>query len=230
MDEALSEARQLQHIYSVAKVLIWGCWMGCIANSPHMVRRYIEEAESLSNEHGFSDWLGWGLIHRGWQCNAFGSPQESLLLITKGLEVLSASGAVTSTPYAYTYLAEAYGELGRPIEGLDCLVEATRIIEATKERCNEAEVYRVRGDLWILTGDRVAAGASFQRAIELAKRQGAKLFELRAATNLVRLLRDQGKHGEARELLVPIYDWFTEGFDAPDLIEAKALLQELAVQ
>jgi predicted ATPase len=91
-----------------------------------------------------------------------------------------------------------------------------------------AETLRVRGELLKLTGDRDAAEAGFRNAIALAQRQRAKLFELRAATSLARLWRDQGKHADAQALLAPVYNWFTEGFDAPDLIEAKALLHELA--
>ena len=118
--------------------------------------------------------------------------------------------------------------LGQPGEGLNCLAEAAQIIETTEERVNEAELHRVRGDLLNATGDRSAAERSYRQALAVAERQSAKLFELRAATSLARLWRDQGKRAEARELLAPVYNWFTEGFDAPDLIDAKALLDELA--
>jgi predicted ATPase len=99
---------------------------------------------------------------------------------------------------------------------------------ATQVRKVQAETLRLRGDLLLLTGDRAAAEASFRDAIALARNQGARLFELRAAASLARFWRDQGRPREARELLAPLYGWFTEGFDAPDLKEAKALLDELA--
>ena len=92
----------------------------------------------------------------------------------------------------------------------------------------QAETLRLRGDLLILTGDRLSAEASYRDSIALAERQSAKLFQLRASTSLARLWRDQGKRAEAHDLLGPIYNWFTEGFDAPDLKDAKALLDELA--
>jgi predicted ATPase len=125
------------------------------------------------------------------------------------------------------WLAEAYGMLRQPGEGLNCLAEAAQIIETTEERVHEAELHRVRGDLRTAIGDRSAAERSYRQALAVAERQSAKLFELRAATSLARLWRDQGKHAEAQALLAPVYNWFTEGFDAPDLVEAKALLGEL---
>jgi predicted ATPase len=117
--------------------------------------------------------------------------------------------------------------LGEPSEGLDYLAEAAQIIEITEERRDEAEVHRVRGDLLDATGDRDSAERAYDRAITVSRRQNAKLFELRASTSLARLWRDQGRLREAHELLAPIYNWFTEGFDAPPLVEAKALLDEL---
>ena len=116
---------------------------------------------------------------------------------------------------------------GQPATGLEWLDEAVSIIEATGERWYEAEVRRLRGDLLGATGDGAAAEASFRHAIAVASKQQAKLFELRASTSLARLWGDQGKRTEARDLLAPIYGWFTEGFDTLDLKEAKALLDEL---
>jgi predicted ATPase len=118
--------------------------------------------------------------------------------------------------------------LGQPVEGLNCLAEAAQIIETTEERVNEAELHRVHGDLLNTTGDRSAAERDYRQALAVAERQSAKLFELRSATSLARLWRDQGKTADAQALLAPIYNWFTEGFDAPDLVDAKALLHELA--
>jgi predicted ATPase len=108
------------------------------------------------------------------------------------------------------------------------LAEAGEIIEATDERHHEAEVYRLQGDLMNAAGDRQAAERSYHRAIAAAERQNAKGLEIRAATSLARLWRDQGKRTEARDLLAPIYGWFTEGFDTPVLQDAKALLDQLA--
>jgi predicted ATPase len=129
----------------------------------------------------------------------------------------------------FTWLAQAYAMLGQPAEERDCLAEAARLVETTEERQFEAELlHRVPGDLLNATGDPSGAERHYRQAIAVAARQSAKLFQLRASTSLARLWRDQGKRAEARDLLNPIYSWFTEGFDAPDLKDAKSLLDELA--
>jgi predicted ATPase len=115
----------------------------------------------------------------------------------------------------------------KPNEGLKYLDEAARLIETKEIRSGEAGMYRRRGELLSVIGDREAAEANFLQAIDVARRQSAKLWELLATCKLAQLWRDQGKRAEARDLLGPIYNWFTEGFDAPDLKDAKALLDQL---
>jgi len=118
--------------------------------------------------------------------------------------------------------------LGQPLEGLDHLAKAAEIIETKEERAFEAELHRSRANLLYALGDPSAAEESYHQALAVAKRQSAKLWELQGATSLARLWRDQGKHADARDLLAPIYGWFTEGFDTRVLQDAKALLDELA--
>jgi len=128
----------------------------------------------------------------------------------------------------FTWLAEVYAMLGQSTEQQNCLAEAAQIVKATGERFLEAELlHRVPGDLLNAAGDQSAAERHYRQAIAVAERQSAKLFQLRASTSLARLWRDQGRCAEARDLLAPIYAWFTEGFDAPDLKEARALLDKL---
>ena len=127
-----------------------------------------------------------------------------------------------------TLLADAYGKAGQPEEGLKQLVEAEVSMQIRNERVYETELHRMRGELLMSVRDFAGAEASFREAIAVAQRQSAKLFELRSAMSMARLWRDQGKRDEARELLAPVYGWFTEGFDTLDLKEAKALLDELA--
>jgi predicted ATPase len=117
---------------------------------------------------------------------------------------------------------------GQPVAALPYVAEAEQFAEATQVKWLQAETLRLRGDLLCITGDRTAAEAAYRNAIELARTQGAKLFELRATAGLARLRRDQGRHAEARDLLAPVYGWFTEGFGTPVLQDAKALLDELA--
>jgi predicted ATPase len=124
-------------------------------------------------------------------------------------------------------LADAYGMAGQPERGLDRLAEAAKLVETTQERWAEAEMHRLRGTLLLVVHDVAAAENSFQQALTIAQHQSAKLWELRAASSLAQLWRDQGKRTEARDLLAPVYGWFTEGFDTPILKDAKVLLDQL---
>jgi predicted ATPase len=226
--EALSEASQLGHVYSLAYASIFPCWIECAVGSPQNLRRHAEQLVFLASEHGFPLPLAWGLIFRGWSTSALGEPEEGYALVARGLSMYRATGSVISMAFALTLLAEACNRLDRTTEGLSYLTEAEQIIETTNDAFAEAELHRVRGDLLNANGDVAGAELSYQQAIAIAKRQSAKMFELRASTSLARLWRDQGKQEEARELLAPVYGWFTEGFDTLDLKEAKVLVDELA--
>jgi predicted ATPase len=157
-----------------------------------------------------------------------GQVSEGLALLTQALAGTRATGGVVSTPILFTWLAETHATLGQSAEARDYLAEAARIVEITDERMFEAELlYRVPGDLLNTAGDQSAAEQCYRQAITIAERQSAKLPQLRASTSLAQLWRDQGKRADARNLLDPIYNWFTEGFDAPDLMNARTLLDEL---
>ena len=133
-------------------------------------------------------------------------------------------------PLYLPYLARAYAELGQFDDAWRCIAEAMTTVETTKQRWWEAEVHRVAGEIALRSPEPDAAKAEtyFDRALAVARQQQAKSWELRAAMSMARLWRDQGKRDEARDLLAPVYGWFTEGFDTLDLKEAKALLDELA--
>ena len=132
-------------------------------------------------------------------------------------------------PWHLSYLTRAYSDLGQFDEAWRCIGEAMAAVETTKERWHEAEVRRVAGEIALKSPqpDTVKAEAYFERALAVARAQQAKSLELRAAMSMARLWRDQGKRRQARDLLAPVYGWFTEGFDTLDLKEAKALLDEL---
>jgi hypothetical protein len=228
MHKALSDARRIKHVHSLVMTLIFACWVERTAGSPDDARLQAEEAVALSNEHGFPHWLGWAYLHLGWALAAVKQLDEGLTLLERGLSFLRASGSVTHTPLALVWLAEAYAKLGRLDEGLSYLTEAAQIIETTDERCDQAELHRVRGDLLNAIGDGTAAEQNYHQALSVARPQGARIFELRAATSLARLWRHQGKQTEAHHLLEPIHGWFSEGFDTPVLKEANALLDQLA--
>ena len=138
------------------------------------------------------------------------------------------AGSINSMPWALLALPQVHAKLERPIDGLNSLAEAEQIIREGKQRRDEAELYRRRGGLLTAIGNEAAAEQNYRQGLTVANRQNAKTLELRAATSLARLWRDQGKRTEAHDLLAPIYGWFTEGFDTPVLQDAKALLDELA--
>jgi tetratricopeptide (TPR) repeat protein len=229
VDEAVLETHRLGNAHTLAQCSAFRCWVASICELPHQVRRYADEALDLANEQGFPFWAAWAMIYCGWSSAVIEHASDSVTLLTNGRSLLSASGSALSTAFNLALLAEAYACLGQPAEGLRRIREAVQFIEATDERYHEAEVYRVRGALLHATGDLTAAEQSYRRALAVAVRQSAKALELRAATSLARLWRNQGKRKEARELLAPVYGWFSEGFDTPVLKEAKALLDELAV-
>jgi class 3 adenylate cyclase/tetratricopeptide (TPR) repeat protein len=228
--EALSEASKLGHVFSLAWAQLHAFWLECAVGSPCEIRRHAEQTVSLAIEHGFPFFLAWGLIYSGWSMSSREASEEGYTLIARGLSMHRATGAVAFTAFALTLLAEACNRLGRTTEGLNYLTEAEKIIETANDRFHEAELHRVRGDLLNASTDHATAEQSYRQALAVAQRQIAKVFELRAATSLARLWRDQGKRAEAHDLLAPVYGWFTEGFDTPVLMEAKALLDELALE
>jgi predicted ATPase len=146
------------------------------------------------------------------------------------MTIIGSTGATLFVPWFLSNLASAYGGLGELDNARRSIDEAMTAIQTSKQRWCEAETNRIAGEINLLSSKRDAARseAYFERALAVARQQQAKSWELRAATSLARLWRDQGKVREARELLAPVYGWFTEGFDTRDLKEAKALLEELA--
>ena len=151
-------------------------------------------------------------------------------LITSGLATWQGTGATFWLPLYESYLAKAHAELGKCVDAWRCIGEATRAVETTQETMFEAELYRIAGEIALKEPQPDAAKAQgyFERALSVARKQQAKSFELRAAMSMARFWRDQGKRDAAGDLLAPVYNWFTEGFDTLDLKEAKALLAELA--
>jgi predicted ATPase len=186
-----------------------------------------EEILAISSEQGFPLYFSVGNIIRGWCISAMGQALEGIPLILQGVASRRSTDANTQLPFFLATLAETYGMAGQPAEGLNWLAQATQEVETTQERWAEAEMHRLRGTLLLSMREHAAAEESYQHALAVARRQTARFWELRAATSLARLWLDQGKHTEARDLLAPIYDWFTEGFDTPVLQDAKALLDQL---
>ncbi len=145
------------------------------------------------------------------------------------LEDWQRSGTVAGQPLLLAMLAQAYQRAGRPDEGILVLEDGLKLVERTGVRPNEAELHRLKGEMLLAAGEEAErAEVCFQRALEIAREQHAKSWELRAATGLARLWQNQGRAGDSQALLAPVYAWFTEGLDTPDLMEAWTLLQELS--
>jgi len=184
---------------------------------------------ALSTEHGFIFWLAVANIRHGWAMAERGCNQEAIAQIQEGLAAHRAAGAEVERPQDLSLLAEAYMKTGRLDDGLSALTEALAVADEREARVYDAETHRLKGELLLKQDHSNVAEAQscFQRAVEIARNQSAKSLELRATTSLARFLAQQGRRDEAGAMLADIYDWFTEGFDTADLIDAKTLLEEL---
>jgi predicted ATPase len=187
----------------------------------------VNELVSVATEQGFSQYGAVGTIYRGWVEVKNGDVAEGISLLRSGSTAFRATGAALWKPHFIALLAGAREIAGQVEEALALLDEALQIVERTGERWFVAELNRHKGELLLRQGDPEAAEQLYRKALSIAKEQEAKLWELHAAASLARLRRDQGRRAEARDLLAPVYDWFTEGFDTPDLKEAKELLDQL---
>ena len=189
----------------------------------------IDELIALSDEKGSLSWKSVGMMQRGLLFAVTGNASDAVQMITSGLAAYRLTGATWSIPYFLTYLARVYAELGQFDDARRSIDEAITAIETTKETWRAVETHCAAGQIELVSPEPNAAKAEahFERALAVARQQQAKSWELRAAMSMARLWRDQDKPKEARELLAPVYGWFTEGFDTRDLKEAKALLGEL---
>jgi predicted ATPase len=190
----------------------------------------VSELIVLAQEKGSAFWKAYGMMNEGSLLASTGKAADAIHRLTTGLAAWRSTGAGALVALYLAHASAAYAALGQFGEAWRCIAEAMAAIETTKERRHEAEVYRIAGEITfkLPEPDAAKAQAYFQRALTVARAQQAKSWELRAAMSMARLWRDQGKRNEARDLLAPVYGWFTEGFDTLDLKEAKALLEELA--
>jgi class 3 adenylate cyclase/predicted ATPase len=229
-DHALKDARKIGQaatlMFALSHVPLTSIHCGDYAAA----NAQADEVVALAEEKGALFWKANGMIHQGCVLALTGNAPSAIQLITSGITAWRSGGATRWMPYYLLYLARAYAALGQLDDAWRCIGEATTAVETTKERWCEADVIRTAGEIALMSPERDAAKAEayFERALTVARQQQAKSWELRAAMSMARLWRDQGKRDEARELLAPVYGWFTEGFDTRDLKEAKALLDELA--
>jgi class 3 adenylate cyclase/predicted ATPase len=230
LHEALALAHARAQPFSLAFARVHAAWVSQLRRDVPAAHEHAEAAVALATAQGFPFWAAWGTSHRGWALALQGQGEAGLAQVRRGIAAVRATGAALNVPYACTLLADVADRLGHPADGLQALAEAHTLVEQHEERYWEAEVARLRGVVLLRQAGTPPAEAEawLQRALDVARRQEAKSLELRAAMSLSRFWQRQGKRDEARELLAPVYGWFTEGFDTADLQEAKALLAALA--
>jgi class 3 adenylate cyclase/predicted ATPase len=229
-DLALKAAREIGHgaslLYALAHASLTYLWTG---NYP-AANALAEEAIALADEKAAVARRAFGMMQQGSLLALTGHASNAIQIMSSGIGAWRSTGSTLWTPWYLSLLARTYAELGQSGDAWRCIGEAMTAVETTKERWCEAEVHRTAGEIALMLPepDAAKAEACFERALVVAREQQAKIWELRAAMSMALLWRDQSKRLEARDLLAPVYGWFTEGIDTLDLKEAKALLDELA--
>jgi predicted ATPase len=227
---ALILAQQLAHPLSLGIALYWAAMLHHLRREASLTQARAEALMTLATDQGFAVLVASAMPLLGWARVARGHGEEGIRQIQQGLAAYEAGGDARDRPYYQALLAEACAQAAQTAAGLEALAAALARLGQSEVQWWEAELHRLKGALWLqhAGAQPEEAEACFQQALAVARRQQAKSLELRAAVSLSRLWQHQGKRVEARDLLAPIYSWFTEGFDTADLQEAKALLEELA--
>ena len=228
-DCALEEARQIGHAATLMFTLNFPILINTYCGNYDAANERIKELDVLAEEKGAPFRKAEGVLRRGYVLTLTGKTVKAVEMVTSGIALWRSAGSTIFTPEHEFMLAIAHADLGQFDDAWRCIGKAMTAIQVTKERWCEAEAHRVAGEIALKSPERdvAKAQAHFAHSLTVARAQQAKSWELRAAMSMTRLLNDQGKRQAARDLLAPIYDWFTEGFDTSDLRKAKALLDEL---
>ena len=230
-EHAVKDAREIGQAATLMYALLHASLRLIQCGNYATANAQLDEIVALADAKGSLYWKALGMVFQGCELALTGDASNAVHTITSGNTAWRSTGATLFMPLYLSHLAMAHAELGQFDDAWRCIGEAMTTVEATKEKWCEADIHRMAGEIALLSPqpDVAKAEAYFERALAVARQQQAKSWELRAAMSMARLWRDQGKRDEARELLAPVYGWFTEGFDTLDLKEAKALLEELAV-
>ena len=230
LEHALTNAREIDHAATLMLALYVTGLTHILCGNYAAANAQSDEVVPLADEKGSAIWKAYAMLNQGWVLSLTEKALDAVQTTTSGLTALRSTGSTLWMPSCVAHLARAYAELGQFDDAWRCIGEAMMLVETTKETWFEAEVHRTAGEVALMSHspDAAKAEAYFERALAVARQQQAKSLELRAAMSLARLWRDQGKVQQARELLAPVYGWFTEGFDTRDLKDAKALLEDLA--
>jgi predicted ATPase len=228
--DGLRHAREANHLFSLCHALaVVGGWLTDLRRDTDAALASGTELIALAEENRFAEWLPWGHFIHGRALFELGQPAEGLAEMEIGIAGCQRLGGVPRLQYLIALYAEATAKTGRVEDALTSLSEALTHVEQTGEQVDYAEMLRLRGELLLMRDRSATAEAenSFRAALEVARAQAAKWWELRTSMSLSRLLLDTNRRDEARSILAEIYNWFTEGFDTADLKDAKALLDEL---
>ena len=226
-ERAVAIAAEVSNPFSQAVALSWTAALYQLRREAERTLNVAEACRALSTEQVIPFFAAHAVILRGWALVEQGRFEEGTSGLRAGLDAYRALGAIIESPHWLALLAEACSKAGRIDGALAVVRETLDFVERTGVRYHEAELHRLEGELCREREDE-RSQACFRRAIDIARAQQAKSFELRAAVSLARLWQRQGRRNQARELLKPVYGWFTEGFNTADLLDAKALLDELA--
>jgi predicted ATPase len=223
-------AQELAHPFTLAYALDFTARIHQLRCEGNLTQQWTEALLTLSREQEFTQRWATATILLGWALTAQGHRVQGIAQVHQGLDAFRATGAELARPYYLALLVEAYGDVGEVEEGLRLLDEALVAADHSGERFYESELYRLKGEFLLVRSAEHHAEAEtcLCQALDVARHQQAKSLELRAAMSLSRLWQRQSKRHAAHQLLAPIYNWFTEGFDTADLQEAKALLEALA--
>jgi serine/threonine protein kinase/predicted ATPase len=223
-------AREIAHPYSLAYALHHTGWLYQLCRLGAEVQAAAEEEIALATEQGFALWHATGTFFLGSGALLEGRPEDGLPQLLKGLDAFRATGAVLTVPFQLSTLGDAYTKAGRFEDAHRVLDEGIALADKNDERCQEAELHRLKGALVLAESPDQAAAAEeyFLKAIETARRQQSRAWQLRATMSLVRLWQRQGRRDEARDALAPVYSTYTEGFTTPDLADAAELMKSLA--
>jgi predicted ATPase len=224
---AVSRARAMGLPYTTFQALNHVALLGTIGCDPRLAAAHADEAIALSVEHRLTGPEHRARFFQGALLAQSGDPQPGIELMLDAIAAEESNAARNRRTLYLGHVASAHASLGRPEVGLHLLDEAIQLAELTNERFFEAELHRLRGKMLLTLGKRAEAETGLRRALTIAQQQQARWWELRAATSLSKHWHDEGQYLEAYSLLQPVYSWFGEGLDMPDLKDAKALLDKL---
>ena len=233
IQESLTLARELSEPHGLAHALFFATMLHHLRRDNWIAQHYAQATMTVSREHGLVLYLAMATVVHGWTVMEQGREQEAIVQLREGVAALDETGTSLVRPHFLGLLAQGLAKVRQYEEALSLVEEATAMVSSNGERYYEAELYRLKGELLLTQADPkdiASAEQCLKKSIQVAESQNAKSWQLRTAISLARLYQSQDRTSDARNVLAPAYDWFTEGFDTSDLRDAKTLLEQLSPQ